>query len=187
MQLVGQVRRCGRATPKPFLPFFLSSLLPFFLSSFLPFSPIAHSLTPHPNVSLPLSLSLLFRWVLYTNVSTEPQPCAPVPSSLLSSLSSLSSLPAHADPFLQCFYWASNAGDGFDTVQTLEKVNAIVVTIVFNNGFFAFILASIIAGLQDFNRAWKRRAEYRIKIDAVNEVRRGHPSIPPSLHHHRTD
>jgi len=48
-------------------------------------------------------------------------------------------------------------------------MNAIVVTIIFNNGFFAFILASIITGLQDFNRSWKRRAEYRIKIDAVNE------------------
>ena len=74
--------------------------------------------------------------------------------------------------YINCFYWASNAGDGFDTVQTMEKVTAIVVTIIFNNGFFAFILASIIAGLQDFNRKWKKRAEYRIKIDAVNEFMR---------------
>jgi len=74
--------------------------------------------------------------------------------------------------YINCFYWASNAGDGFDTVQTLEKVMAIIVTIVFNNGFFAFILASIIAAVQDFSRPNKKRATYRQKIDAVNEFLR---------------
>jgi len=80
--------------------------------------------------------------------------------------------------YTNTFYWASNSGDGFDTVQTLEKVTAIVVTVVFNNGFFAFIIASVSFGLQQFNRGYRKRAEYRIKIDGVNAFMASHAVRP---------
>ena len=71
--------------------------------------------------------------------------------------------------FINCFYWASNAGDGYDTVQTQEKVVAILGQILINNLFYAFILGSIISALQDFHRGWKKKTQYRSKIDSVNE------------------
>jgi len=71
--------------------------------------------------------------------------------------------------FINCFYWASNAGDGYETVQTQERVVAIAGQIMINNLFYAFILGSIISALQDFHRGWKKKTTYRSKIDSVNE------------------
>jgi len=71
--------------------------------------------------------------------------------------------------FINCFYWASNAGDGYETVQTQERVVAIAGQILINNLFYAFILGSIISALQDFHRGWKKKTTYRSKIDSVNE------------------
>ena len=85
------------------------------------------------------------------------------------SRDSNTSLKDKAVLYVNCFYWASGAGDGYNTVQTMEKMTAIIGQIVFSNFFLAYILGSIISALQEFNRSYKKRALYRTKIDAVNE------------------
>jgi len=80
--------------------------------------------------------------------------------------------------YLNCFYWASSANDAYTTMNTSEKFVAILAQIFIENGFMAFILASIISSLDDFSRGRRKYSIYRSKIDSVNDFMRteGFPS-----------
>jgi CRP-like cAMP-binding protein len=74
--------------------------------------------------------------------------------------------------YLNCFYWASSANDAYTTMNTSEKFVAILAQIFIENGFMAFILASIISSLDDFSRGRRKYSIYRSKIDSVNDFMR---------------
>ena len=58
--------------------------------------------------------------------------------------------------YINCYYWASSAGDAYTAQNTSEKIFAIIMQITIENLFMAYILASIISAMEEFSRDRKK-------------------------------
>eukprot|EP01026_Neomeris_dumetosa_P050175 TRINITY_DN4393_c0_g2_i3.p1 TRINITY_DN4393_c0_g2~~TRINITY_DN4393_c0_g2_i3.p1 ORF type:complete len:639 (+),score=56.77 TRINITY_DN4393_c0_g2_i3:75-1991(+) len=82
--------------------------------------------------------------------------------------------------YVAAFYWSSSAGDGFAATTTSERVCAIVGQFLVVNGMGAFIIASIMRALDDFDIESQKHNMYRRKIDGVNSFMCQH-KLPKEL------
>lgn len=87
---------------------------------------------------------------------------------------------ARSHLWVAAFYWASSAGDGFDTTTTDERICAIVGQILVVNLFGAFIISSILSALETYDTPFVRHGVLRRKLDAVDAYMRSQPSNFPS-------
>lgn len=120
-------------------------------------------------------LTLHDSW-LANNGETDPAVYASVDSFLGGSISFKETFIL----YINCFFWASSANDAYTTMNTSEKLVAILAQILIENGFMAFILASLISSLEEHSRGRKKHTMYRSKIDAVNDFMR-HEGFPSDI------
>ena len=120
-------------------------------------------------------LTLHDSW-LANNGENDPAVYASVDSFLAGSISFKETFIL----YINCFFWASSANDAYTTMNTSEKLVAILAQILIENGFMAFILASLISSLEEHSRGRKAHTMYRSKIDAVNDFMR-HEGFPSDI------
>ncbi|UPR03695.1 cyclic nucleotide-binding domain-containing protein [Chloropicon primus] len=82
--------------------------------------------------------------------------------------------------YINCYYWASSANDAYTTQNTSEKFIAILAQILIENGFMAYILATLISSIEEHSRSTKKHTIYRSKIDAVNDFMK-HEGFPGGI------
>eukprot|EP01025_Chloroclados_australasicus_P065068 TRINITY_DN8803_c0_g2_i2.p1 TRINITY_DN8803_c0_g2~~TRINITY_DN8803_c0_g2_i2.p1 ORF type:complete len:653 (-),score=68.03 TRINITY_DN8803_c0_g2_i2:175-2133(-) len=82
--------------------------------------------------------------------------------------------------YVASYYWASSAGDGFDATTTAERIVSIIGQFLVVNGMGAFIIASIMRAIDDYDVSSQKYNMYRRKIDGVNAFMNQH-SLPREL------